>query len=147
MYQYSLHTNATSQSFYRNSNIFENIAYYENYCNQKSDRSFLIFWIPRLIDHASEIFDLMPGDVIAIGAPAGVGFTRKPPTFLARATSLKSRWRRSARCVTPWSMRQRSDGLRHQEDASLDRAAIREVQGRRRFRLLELPHQVRRDLA
>jgi 2-keto-4-pentenoate hydratase/2-oxohepta-3-ene-1,7-dioic acid hydratase in catechol pathway len=25
----------------------------------------------------------MPGDVIATGAPAGVGFTRKPPTFLA----------------------------------------------------------------
>ncbi|MEH2515235.1 2-keto-4-pentenoate hydratase/2-oxohepta-3-ene-1,7-dioic acid hydratase in catechol pathway [Bradyrhizobium sp. AZCC 1610] len=83
MHQYSLHANAASPSFYRNSHIFENIAYYENYCNQKSDTSFLIFSIPRLIDHASEIFDLMPSDVIAIGTPAGVGFTRKPPMFLA----------------------------------------------------------------
>jgi 2-keto-4-pentenoate hydratase/2-oxohepta-3-ene-1,7-dioic acid hydratase in catechol pathway len=49
---------------------------------QKSDTSFLIFSIPRLINYASEIFDLMPGDVIATGTPAGVGFTRKPPIFL-----------------------------------------------------------------
>src|SRR5437764_1457400 len=49
---------------------------------QKSDTSFLIFSIPRLINYASEIFDLMPGDVIATGTPAGVGFTRKPPMFL-----------------------------------------------------------------
>jgi 2-keto-4-pentenoate hydratase/2-oxohepta-3-ene-1,7-dioic acid hydratase in catechol pathway len=49
---------------------------------QKSDTSFLIFSIPRLINYASEIFDLVPGDVIATGTPAGVGFTRKPPMFL-----------------------------------------------------------------
>jgi 2-keto-4-pentenoate hydratase/2-oxohepta-3-ene-1,7-dioic acid hydratase in catechol pathway len=49
---------------------------------QKSDTSFLIYSIPRLINYASEIFDLMPGDVIATGTPAGVGFTRKPPMFL-----------------------------------------------------------------
>ncbi len=49
---------------------------------QKSDTSFLIFSIPRLINYASGIFDLMPGDVIATGTPAGVGFTRKPPMFL-----------------------------------------------------------------
>ena len=49
---------------------------------QSSDTSFLIFSIPRLINYASEIFDLVPGDVIATGTPAGVGFTRKPPIFL-----------------------------------------------------------------
>jgi 2-keto-4-pentenoate hydratase/2-oxohepta-3-ene-1,7-dioic acid hydratase in catechol pathway len=49
---------------------------------QASDTSHLIFSIPRLINYASEIFDLMPGDVIATGTPAGVGFTRKPPIFL-----------------------------------------------------------------
>ena len=31
---------------------------------------------------ASTIFDLVPGDVIATGTPAGVGFTRKPPIFM-----------------------------------------------------------------
>jgi 2-keto-4-pentenoate hydratase/2-oxohepta-3-ene-1,7-dioic acid hydratase in catechol pathway len=49
---------------------------------QASDTSHLIFSIPRLINYASEIFDLVPGDVIATGTPAGVGFTRKPPMFL-----------------------------------------------------------------
>ena len=42
---------------------------------------------PDLLDSAADrilldIFDLMPGDVIATGTPAGVGFTRKPPMFL-----------------------------------------------------------------
>jgi 2-keto-4-pentenoate hydratase/2-oxohepta-3-ene-1,7-dioic acid hydratase in catechol pathway len=49
---------------------------------QSSDTSHLIFSIPRLINYSSEIFDLVPGDVIATGTPAGVGFTRKPPRFL-----------------------------------------------------------------
>jgi 2-keto-4-pentenoate hydratase/2-oxohepta-3-ene-1,7-dioic acid hydratase in catechol pathway len=49
---------------------------------QKSDTSMLIFSIPRLINYASTIFDLVPGDVIITGTPAGVGFTRKPPVFL-----------------------------------------------------------------
>jgi len=49
---------------------------------QSSDTSMLIFSIPRLIEYASTIFDLVPGDVIATGNTAGVGFTRKPPVFL-----------------------------------------------------------------
>ena len=49
---------------------------------QSSDTSFLIFSIPRLINYSSEIFDLVPGDVIVTGTPAGVGFTRKPPIFM-----------------------------------------------------------------
>lgn len=49
---------------------------------QASDTSMLIFSIPRLINYCSTIFDLVPGDVIATGTPAGVGFTRKPPVFL-----------------------------------------------------------------
>lgn len=49
---------------------------------QSSNTSFLIFKIPRLIEYASSIFDLVPGDVIATGTPAGVGFTRKPPIFM-----------------------------------------------------------------
>jgi 2-keto-4-pentenoate hydratase/2-oxohepta-3-ene-1,7-dioic acid hydratase in catechol pathway len=49
---------------------------------QSSDTSLLIFSIERLISYCSDIFDLVPGDVIATGTPAGVGFTRKPPMFL-----------------------------------------------------------------
>ncbi|MBR0706237.1 fumarylacetoacetate hydrolase family protein [Bradyrhizobium liaoningense] len=49
---------------------------------QQSDTSQLIFSIPRFVHYCSTIFDLMPGDVIATGTPAGVGFARKPPVFL-----------------------------------------------------------------
>lgn len=49
---------------------------------QQSDTSFMIFSIEKLINYASTIFDLVPGDVIATGTPAGVGFTRKPPIFM-----------------------------------------------------------------
>jgi len=48
---------------------------------QSSDTSMLIFSIPRLIEYSSTIFDLVPDDVIAMGTPAGVGSTRKPPVL------------------------------------------------------------------
>jgi 2-keto-4-pentenoate hydratase/2-oxohepta-3-ene-1,7-dioic acid hydratase in catechol pathway len=56
---------------------------------QKSDTSFLIFSIQRLINYSSEIFDLVPGDVIATGTPAGVGFTRKPPIFMKAGDTIE----------------------------------------------------------
>ena len=49
---------------------------------QDSNTSNLIFTIPRLIAHLSSVFTLEPGDVIATGTPAGVGFARKPPRWL-----------------------------------------------------------------
>ena len=49
---------------------------------QSSDTSNLIFSIPRLINYASTIFTLVPGDVIATGTPAGVGWSKKPPRFM-----------------------------------------------------------------
>lgn len=42
----------------------------------------LIFSIPVLIRTLSEGQTLQPGDVIATGTPAGVGFGQNPPTFL-----------------------------------------------------------------
>jgi 2-keto-4-pentenoate hydratase/2-oxohepta-3-ene-1,7-dioic acid hydratase in catechol pathway len=49
---------------------------------QSGDTSQMIFSIPQLINYASTIFTLTPGDVIATGTPSGVGFSRKPPRFL-----------------------------------------------------------------
>ena len=49
---------------------------------QDSNTSNLIFKIPQLIAHLSSVFTLEPGDVIATGTPAGVGFARKPPRWL-----------------------------------------------------------------
>jgi len=38
--------------------------------------------VPELIAFISDSITLEPGDVIATGTPAGVGFARKPPVFL-----------------------------------------------------------------
>jgi len=50
---------------------------------QRSNTREMIFRIPRLIAHLSSVFTLEPGDIIATGTPAGVGFARKPPRWLA----------------------------------------------------------------
>lgn len=49
---------------------------------QDSNTAQLIFGIPELIEFLSQTITLEPGDVIATGTPAGVGFARKPPVFL-----------------------------------------------------------------
>ena len=42
----------------------------------------MIFGIAKMINYASTIFTLAPGDVIATGTPSGVGFARKPPRYM-----------------------------------------------------------------
>jgi 2-keto-4-pentenoate hydratase/2-oxohepta-3-ene-1,7-dioic acid hydratase in catechol pathway len=49
---------------------------------QSSHTGHMIFSIPKLISYASTIFTLVPGDVIATGTPAGVGWSRKPQRFM-----------------------------------------------------------------
>lgn len=49
---------------------------------QDSHTGHMIFDIPKLIAYASTIFTLVPGDVIATGTPAGVGWSRKPQRFM-----------------------------------------------------------------
>jgi acylpyruvate hydrolase len=49
---------------------------------QKSNTRQLIFKIPETVQYLSQVMTLEPGDVIATGTPAGVGFTRKPPRWL-----------------------------------------------------------------
>ena len=49
---------------------------------QKGTTEDLIFNVPNLIKTLSESQTLRPGDVIATGTPAGVGFGLKPPVFL-----------------------------------------------------------------
>lgn len=49
---------------------------------QKGTIDDLIFSVPTLIKTLSESQTLRPGDVIATGTPAGVGFGMDPPTFL-----------------------------------------------------------------
>jgi 2-keto-4-pentenoate hydratase/2-oxohepta-3-ene-1,7-dioic acid hydratase in catechol pathway len=49
---------------------------------QHSNTRELIFRIPELVQFLSSVFTLEPGDVVATGTPAGVGFGRKPPRWL-----------------------------------------------------------------
>lgn len=49
---------------------------------QEATTEDLIFSIPNLIKTLSESQTIRPGDVIATGTPAGVGFGLKPPKFL-----------------------------------------------------------------
>ncbi|SCK09468.1 2-keto-4-pentenoate hydratase/2-oxohepta-3-ene-1,7-dioic acid hydratase (catechol pathway) [Variovorax sp. HW608] len=49
---------------------------------QSSHTGHMIFSIPRLINYASTIFTLTPGDVFITGTPAGVGWSKKPPRFM-----------------------------------------------------------------
>ena len=49
---------------------------------QQSNTRNLIFKVPELVSYVSRVLTLEPGDVIATGTPAGVGFTRTPPVFM-----------------------------------------------------------------
>lgn len=49
---------------------------------QRAPVSDLIHSIPRLIAYVSSFTPLGPGDVIATGTPAGVGFARTPPLWM-----------------------------------------------------------------
>lgn len=49
---------------------------------QKAPIGDLVFNIPTLISYASRMNELLVGDVISVGTPAGVGFGMKPPGYL-----------------------------------------------------------------
>jgi 2-keto-4-pentenoate hydratase/2-oxohepta-3-ene-1,7-dioic acid hydratase in catechol pathway len=50
---------------------------------QSASTELMIFPVAALIAYISSLITLEPGDVIATGTPAGVGFTREPPIALA----------------------------------------------------------------
>jgi 2-keto-4-pentenoate hydratase/2-oxohepta-3-ene-1,7-dioic acid hydratase in catechol pathway len=49
---------------------------------QDANTADMIFPVARLVAILSEVMALEPGDVIATGTPAGVGFARQPPLWL-----------------------------------------------------------------
>ncbi|TXT56031.1 MAG: hypothetical protein BAJATHORv1_30415 [Candidatus Thorarchaeota archaeon] len=49
---------------------------------QESNTSNLLYGTKEIVSFLSKSFTLEPGDVIATGTPAGVGFARDPPEFL-----------------------------------------------------------------
>jgi 2,4-didehydro-3-deoxy-L-rhamnonate hydrolase len=57
---------------------------------QSSRTSNLIHDVASIVSYLSSVVTLLPGDVIFTGTPAGVGFTRKPPRYLAPGDVLVS---------------------------------------------------------
>lgn len=49
---------------------------------QRDSAANMIFSVARTIAYVSTFAELLPGDVLVLGTPAGVGFTRKPPIWL-----------------------------------------------------------------
>lgn len=49
---------------------------------QDSSTKELIFNIPQLLAHLTQVVTLEPGDIVSTGTPPGVGMARKPPVFL-----------------------------------------------------------------
>ena len=68
---------------------------------QQSNTSELIFKIPELVAYLSSVFTLEPGDVIATGTPAGVGFARKPPRWLQPGDEVRIRIEGLGELVNP----------------------------------------------
>ena len=50
---------------------------------QDSTTSLMVFSVAELISFISQTMTLVPGDIIASGTPAGVGFVREPSRYLA----------------------------------------------------------------
>jgi 2-keto-4-pentenoate hydratase/2-oxohepta-3-ene-1,7-dioic acid hydratase in catechol pathway len=68
---------------------------------QDSNTRNLIFQVPFLIAHLSSVFTLEPGDIIATGTPAGVGFARKPPRWLKPGDEVRVRVEGIGELVNP----------------------------------------------
>ena len=49
---------------------------------QKSNTGQMVFGVREIVRHLGMVMTLEPGDIIATGTPAGVGFGRKPPEFI-----------------------------------------------------------------
>ena len=56
---------------------------------QDGDTGDMIFDVATLVTVLSEAMTLEPGDVIATGTPAGVGYARKPPVFLREGDQIE----------------------------------------------------------
>jgi 2,4-didehydro-3-deoxy-L-rhamnonate hydrolase len=61
----------------------------------------MVFDVGELLAYLSEVMTLQPGDVIATGTPAGVGFKRTPPRYLVPGDSVTVEVEGVASVTTP----------------------------------------------
>ena len=72
---------------------------------QDGDTGDMIFDVATLITVLSEAMTLEPGDVIATGTPAGVGYARKPPVFLREGDQIEIEIARIGKATNPVARR------------------------------------------
>ena len=58
---------------------------------QSSSTSDLIFKVPELVSHISNLMTLEPGDLISTGTPSGVGIARQPSVWLKPGDEIEIR--------------------------------------------------------
>lgn len=68
---------------------------------QRTSTALMINPIGRLIEYISSLITLVPGDVIATGTPAGVGYARDPRVFLRDGDEVAVSVERVGRLTTP----------------------------------------------
>lgn len=68
---------------------------------QQSSTGAMIFPVARLIEYISTYVTLEPGDIIATGTPAGVGFKRQPPIYLKPGDLLETEVEELGTLTTP----------------------------------------------
>ena len=56
---------------------------------QRASTAELIFSVPRLLSHLSELMTLEPGDIVSTGTPAGVGSVRDPRVWLREGDEIE----------------------------------------------------------
>ena len=72
---------------------------------QDGDTGDMIFDVATLVTTLSEAMTLEPGDVIATGTPAGVGYARKPPVFLSVGDTIEIEIERIGKVTSPIARR------------------------------------------
>ena len=72
---------------------------------QQGDTGDMIFDVATLVTVLSEAMTLEPGDVIATGTPAGVGYARKPPVFLRVGDEIEIEIERIGKVTSPIARR------------------------------------------
>jgi 2-keto-4-pentenoate hydratase/2-oxohepta-3-ene-1,7-dioic acid hydratase in catechol pathway len=68
---------------------------------QSASTDDLIFDVPELVAHLSDLMTLEPGDIVATGTPAGVGSTRQPRVWLKPGDEIVISSPQLGRLVTP----------------------------------------------
>lgn len=68
---------------------------------QDANTADMIFGVAETIELLTECMTLEPGDVIAMGTPAGVGFARKPPLWMKHGDTIEVEIERIGTLINP----------------------------------------------